>query len=96
MRTISISRRILAAAVAAVPVVAASSALAAPISKADNLDALNLTTSWVGGVVPGATDVAVWDSTITSGPLSNILGANLNFGGLRVVSPAGPVTIDVG
>ncbi len=37
----------------------AASIEAAEIFKADNLDALNQPSSWVGGVVPGADDVAV-------------------------------------
>ena len=45
--------------------------LEAQIFKANNTNALNLTTSWTVGTVPGPTDVAVWDSTVT--------GANTSF-----------------
>ena len=39
---------------------------AADVSKANNADALNLTTSWTSGVLPTSSDVAVFDSTVTS------------------------------
>ena len=45
--------------VALVPV-----AHAADVFKANNADNLNLTTSWTGGVLPVATDVAVFDATV--------------------------------
>ena len=35
-----------------------STAPAAPITKADNTNALGGASSWVGGVAPGATDIA--------------------------------------
>ncbi len=53
--------------------VIASSCIAAPpafgqqtIIKDDDTDNLNSSSSWVVGVVPGSTDTAVWDSTVTS------------------------------
>lgn len=67
----------------------ATSAQAADIVRGAS-GALNVDTSWVGGVVPTATDVAVWDAG-SSG--SNTLGADLSFGGLKVLSPGGAVTI---
>ena len=42
-------------------------AAAADILKADNNTTLNLAGSWVGGVVPGASDFATWDSTVSAG-----------------------------
>ena len=65
---------------------------AATIIKSGNTDNLNLTTSWVGGVVPGALDAAKWDSTVTS-PNSVALGANMSLGGIIITSPGGAVTI---
>ena len=50
MKTIAVTSAIL---------LSAASIEAAEIFKADNLDALNQPSSWVGGVVPGADDVAV-------------------------------------
>jgi autotransporter-associated beta strand protein len=69
-----------------------STAHAATISKADNSDNLNLTTSWTGSVVPGTADIAQWDSTVTSAN-TTLLGGNLSFSGLKVTNPAGAVTI---
>ncbi len=66
---------------------------AADIYKADVPDNLNLGTSWVGGVAPGAADVAVWDHTVVNN-LSASPGANLSWGGIRILDPAGPITLN--
>jgi fibronectin-binding autotransporter adhesin len=70
---------------------------AADIFKADNLDALNQTTSWDGTVVPTAADVAVWDNRVaTAVPNTVLLGADTNWSGIRILDPAGAVTISAG
>jgi len=61
---------------------------AASISKDNNTDDLNLGSSWVGGTVPGASDVAVWNGTVTSAN-STLLGADLSWAGIQVDSTAG-------
>ena len=66
---------------------------AASISKADNADNLNLTTSWVGSVVPGSGDVAVWDSTVTA-TRANTLGASTNWAGILISSVQGAPTVN--
>jgi len=68
---------------------------AAEIIKADNTDALNVTSSWSGGTAPGANDIAVWNSTVTSAN-TVLLGANLSLGGLKIINPGGTVTISPG
>ena len=68
---------------------------AATIIKTNNTDNLNLTTSWVGGVVPGPLDVTRWDSTVT-GANSVALGADTSWGGITIINPGGPVTITTG
>ena len=68
---------------------------AATIIKTNNTDNLNLTTSWVGGVVPGPLDVAKWDSTV-AGANSVALGANTSWGGIIITNPGGPVAITAG
>lgn len=65
---------------------------AADVLKGNNTDALNLTTSWVGGATPTSSDVAVWDSTVTA-TNTTTLGANLNWAGIRIANPTGTVTI---
>jgi fibronectin-binding autotransporter adhesin len=65
---------------------------AATITKTNNADALNLPSSWVGGVVPTSSDVARWDSTVT-GANTVDLGAATNWAGIEIVNPGGPVTI---
>jgi autotransporter-associated beta strand protein len=63
------------------------------VFKANNTDALNLTTSWSSVAVPGTNDVAVWNNTVT-GANSTVLGANnLSFGGIKIVNPGGAITI---
>lgn len=80
---------------ASMVVVFSSTASAADITKADNLDNLNLGTSWVLGNAPGANDVALWNSTVTSAS-STLLGANLTWGGIKITSPSGAVSIGAG
>ncbi len=84
------SARCLAAALLVLFV--AASADAATINKANNTNNLNLTTSWTGGVVPGSTDIALWNSTVL-GANSVSLGSNLNFGEIQVTNPGGLVTL---
>ncbi|WP_075090214.1 hypothetical protein [Verrucomicrobium spinosum] len=62
------------------------------IIKADNADALNLGTSWSGGLVPGTNDVAQWDSSVTGVNTVN-LGADAGWRGLSVLNPGGAVEI---
>lgn len=79
----------------AVGLMLANSATAADVVKTNNADNLNLGTSWVGGVVPGAADVAVWNNIVGS-PNTTVLGANLAWAGLRIADPIGLVTISAG
>ena len=60
---------------------------AAVIDKLDNADALNLGTSWDGGVVPGANDTARWPLAATQN-LSTALGAPWAVGGIVVTNGA--------
>src|SRR5215471_4407427 len=65
---------------------------AATVIKANNDDALNLNTSWIGGVVPTLDDIVRFDSTLTSAHSPN-LGANTNWLGIKLTNPSGLVTI---
>ncbi len=60
---------------------------AAEIQKANNTTALNLTGSWVGGVVPGASDIALFDSTLTA-TRNMSPGGNVSFAGIKVTNVA--------
>jgi hypothetical protein len=73
----------------------AATASAVNIYKADNADNLNLTTSWTNGVTPTSSDVAVWDSTVTSAN-TTLLGADANWAGIQILNPAGLITINAG
>ncbi len=68
---------------------------AGTIIKTNNTDNLNLTTSWVGGVVPGPFDAVRWDSTVT-GANSVALGADTSWGGILIANPGGAVAITPG
>ncbi len=64
------------------------------ISKANNGDALNLGSSWVGGVAPDEAKVAQWDATAVSAASRNAaIGASATWDGIKVLSPGGPVVI---
>lgn len=69
-------------------------AFAADVTKADNADNLELTTSWVGGIAPTVADVALFNSTLASNSAWT-LGAAQTWGGIRVTNPlVGPFTIN--
>lgn len=61
---------------------------AVEISKENNTNALNLTGSWVGGVVPGSSDIAVFDSTLTTNR-SSVIGDNQSWSGIKVTDAGG-------
>lgn len=63
---------------------------AAEIKKANNTSALNTTTSWVGSVVPGAGDIALYDSVVTAANTTSF-GGSLTLDGIRVTNPTGSV-----
>lgn len=62
------------------------------IKKDNNTNALNTAASWVGGVVPANTNVAVWDSTVTSSQ-TLLTGGAMTWDGIRVANPAGAIMI---
>ena len=69
------------------------------ITNADNGGNLTAGTSWIGGVAPGATNVAVFDSTITGvnpAYATNALGANTAWGEIQILNPALPIQISTG
>jgi len=68
-------------------------AFAADIVKDNNAIDLTNTNSWIGGVVPGTPDVALFNSVLTSG-ISVNLGFDFSTLGLRVTNPAGAIVIN--
>ena len=71
------------------------SAQAVTRTKANNTDALNLTTSWVGGVVPGVADIGLWDSTVTGANFVTwSTSGTRDWNGVQVTNPGGLVTIN--
>jgi fibronectin-binding autotransporter adhesin len=69
-----------------------TTSLAGDVVKADNLTNLDQGASWVGGVAPTASDVAVWDSTVTVANTA-LLGIDTNWAGIRVADPGGLATV---
>jgi len=65
---------------------------AAEIVKENNAEALNSGSSWVGGVAPGAADVAVWSSTVSAANMAP-LNAAATWDGIKILNPGGPVTV---
>ncbi|MEI7900899.1 MAG: autotransporter-associated beta strand repeat-containing protein [bacterium] len=98
MQMIKISKEVVmrSALVLAALALIPSAAHAATISKADNPDNLNLTSSWTGSVVPGAADIAQWTNTVAAGNTTASLGADLSWAGIKIVGPGGAVTINSG
>lgn len=81
----------LAVAGAGLSTILASNAHAA--TKANNNNNLNLTSSWVGGILPSATQTGTFDSTVTGATTVN-LGGSMTMLGLVVQDPGGAVTIN--
>jgi autotransporter-associated beta strand protein len=82
-------------ALAVLATLAAAPAFGADVIKTNNSDALNLGSSWVGGVSPTAADIGVWNNTVL-GDNTAALGANINWLGLKIVNPGGQVTLSAG
>jgi len=65
---------------------------AADIVKQNNTEALETGASWVGGVAPGAADVAVWSNNL-AGANASALSSAATWDGVKVLNPGGPVTV---
>lgn len=65
---------------------------AGEIIKANNTTNLNLAGSWTTVPAYDGSDLATWNSTVTTAN-SVFLGANLEFAGIKVLNPGGKVTI---
>jgi autotransporter-associated beta strand protein len=68
-------------------------AYAADIVKTNNADALNLGSSWVGGLVPTAGDLMIFDSTLDGSFSSYAIGGNLTNNGISFRDAATAQTI---
>lgn len=66
------------------------------ITKLDNAMTLSDPLSWSGGNAPGTGDVAVWDAAVSVDNTTSSLGADQSWAGIRVIAPAGAVTINAG
>ena len=71
----------------------ATAAQAAEIIKAPNADSLELASSWLGNVVPSASDIAVFDSSFSSGGADVGLNASIAFQGLRISGNTGNISL---
>jgi fibronectin-binding autotransporter adhesin len=70
------------------------SAAVVPTVKANNELALNDAASWTDHV-PTGTEVARWDNTVLAAN-TTVPGGDLTFGGIAILNPGGPVTIQPG
>ena len=70
-------------------------ASATTYTRANNTDNLNLSTAWVGGIIPGSADIALWNGTVTAANTS-LLGADTSWAGISITSPGGAVNISAG
>jgi autotransporter-associated beta strand protein len=59
--------------------------------KANNTTALNQQASWTNHVVPGSTNYGIWTATVTAPNTTNSLGADMTWGGIKIINPGGPV-----
>ena len=72
-------------------------ALATPNALADKYKAniilpLNQAASWTNNAVPEGTEFGVWSSIVT-GPMTNELGGDMTWGGIKILDPGGPISI---
>ncbi|MFA6175788.1 MAG: autotransporter-associated beta strand repeat-containing protein [Phycisphaerae bacterium] len=63
------------------------------ITKGNNANALDLGTSWVGGTPPGASNIALWDSTVTGANLTGTFSANATWQGIVNTNTTGALQI---
>ena len=70
----------------------AGSANAAIITKQNNTSALNLDTSWFGGVAATSSDTVVWNSSVTAAN-TVALGGNVSWGGIQITNPGGGAVV---
>ena len=61
--------------------------------KANNTNLLNQAASWTNNAVPGPNDFAVWNFIVTAPNTTNTLGADMTWGGIKIINPGGPVTL---
>jgi autotransporter-associated beta strand protein len=73
---------------ALVGVAAGATGHAAEIIKDNNTSALNTTGSWVGGVLPGANDIVVWDGALVA-PIITPLGGDVAWQGIKITNVQG-------
>lgn len=61
--------------------------------KAGNTNLLNQAASWTNNAVPTSTEFGVWSSIVTAPNTTNTLGADMTWGGIKIINPGGPVTL---
>ena len=71
-------------------VLAAATANAGTVYKANNTSNLNVAASWTGGMVPTSADTAVLEQHGHGAVNSVSMGGDLAWYGLQLVNPGGP------
>ena len=59
--------------------------------KANNTIPLNEAASWTNNAVPTNTEFGVWNATVAAENTTNALGADLTWGGIKIIDPGGPI-----
>ncbi len=84
------------AVIAGLAILSAGTARAVDQTKADNNTALDQAGSWVGNAVPGQTDRAIWDGTLSAADCTNTANINaINVGQIQIKSPSAGVTVSI-
>lgn len=88
-----LSRQVLLfAAAASITGGAVTASAQTAINKANSYNNLATGSDWTGSVVPGANNIAVWNS-LAGTPFLEPLGTNLTWDGIQISNPSGPVII---
>ncbi len=65
-------------------------------TKTNNAIPLDQAASWVGNAVPGQTDRAIWDGTLSAANCTNSAGTSvLNVGQIQIKGPSGGVPVSI-
>ena len=65
------------------------------ITKSNTTGNLSTTGAWVGGVVPGSGNIAVWDNSVTVATQGSALGSNLTWGGIQTTATTAGGGVDL-
>ena len=68
---------------------------AADQTKANNATPLDQAGSWIGNVVPGSGDRAIWNGTLSAANCTNTVNTTINVGQIQIKSPSAGVPVRI-